>query len=31
MKKLHIFALLLACTLAVGCSSSSDDPEIEEA
>lgn len=28
MKKLHIFALLLACTLAVGCSSSSDDPEI---
>lgn len=28
MKKLHIFALLLACTLMVGCSSSSDDPEI---
>ena len=28
MKKLHIFALLLACTLAVGCSSSSDDPEV---
>lgn len=28
MKKLHIFALLLACTLTVGCSSSSDDPEI---
>ena len=28
MKKLHIFVLLLACTLAVGCSSSSDDPEI---
>ena len=28
MKKLHIFAILLACTLAVGCSSSSDDPEI---
>lgn len=28
MKKFHIFALLLACTLAVGCSSSSDDPEI---
>ena len=28
MKKLHIFALLLACTLMVGCSSSSDDPEV---
>ena len=28
MKKLHIFALLLACTLMVGCSSSSDNPEV---
>ncbi len=27
MKKLHTLAFLLACTLAVGCSSSSDDPD----
>lgn len=27
MKKLHTLALVLACTLAVGCSSSSDEPD----
>lgn len=26
MKKLHTLVLLLACTLAVGCSSGGDDP-----
>ncbi len=26
MKKLHTLVLLLACTLAVGCSSRGDDP-----